>query len=130
SVSVQETFNEQAEQQSVVIENQEKQELVSEETSSVCQAPAEATAEESKSPTLGKQKEHVGRTRKGESTKSGKKTPEIRATFIVNPDLIRKVKFISLVDGMLLKDILSQALNNYVDAWEEKNKKIRLPKFR
>ncbi|EJW91794.1 hypothetical protein EVA_20099, partial [gut metagenome] len=130
SVSVQETFNEQTEQQSVVTENQEKQELVSEETSSVGQAPAETTVEESKSPTLVKQKDHVGRTRKGESAKSGKKTPEIRVTFIVDPDLIRKVKFISLVDGMLLKDILSQALNNYVDAWEEKNKKIRLPKFR
>ena len=50
------------------------------------------------------------------------------STFIVDPDLVRKVKYISLVEGILLKDVISEALNNYVDAWEEKNKKIRLPK--
>ena len=34
----------------------------------------------------------------------------------------------TLVEGILLKDVISEALNDYVDAWEEKNKKIRLPK--
>ena len=70
----------------------------------------------------------MGRPKKGETAKSAKKPQEIRATFIVDPDLVRKVKYISLVEGILLKDVISQALNNYVDAWEEKNKKIRLPK--
>ena len=65
---------------------------------------------------------------RSEPAKSAKKPQEIRATFIVDPDLVRKVKYISLVEGILLKDVISQALNNYVDAWEEKNKKIRLPK--
>lgn len=45
----------------------------------------------------------------------------------MNPDLLRKVKYISLVEGILLKDVISEA-HDYVDAWEEKNKKIRLPK--
>lgn len=75
-----------------------------------------------------KRKENVGRPKKGEAAKNTKKTQEIRATFIVDPDLVRKVKYISLVEGTLLKDVINEALNNYVDGWEEKNKKIRLPK--
>lgn len=68
---------------------------------------------------------NVGRPRKGES---GTKTDEVRATFIVDPELIRKVKYISLVDGSLLKDVISQALTTFIDNWEEENGKIRLPK--
>lgn len=75
-----------------------------------------------------KRRANVGHPKKGEPVKSAKKPQEIRATFIVDPDLVRKVKYISLVEGILLKDVISEALNNYVDAWEEKNKKIRLPK--
>ena len=66
--------------------------------------------------------------KKGETAKSGKKPHEIRATFIVYPDLLQKVKYISLVEGALLKDVISEALNNYVDKWETDNRKIRLPK--
>ena len=75
-----------------------------------------------------KRKENVGRPKKGEAAKNAKKPQEIRATFIVDPDLLWKVKYISLVEGTLLKDVINDALNNYVDGWEEKNKKIRLPK--
>ena len=75
-----------------------------------------------------KRRENVGRPKKGEPAQSARKPQEIRATFIVDPDLLRKVKYISLVEGILLKDVISEALNDYVDAWEEKNKKIRLPK--
>lgn len=88
---------------------------------------AEATAK-MKSKLEAKRKENVGRPKKGDGPKSTKKPMEIRATFIVDPDLLRKVKYISLVEGALLKDVIAEALNNYVDAWEEKNKKIRLPK--
>ncbi len=77
-----------------------------------------------------KRKENVGRPKKGEAVKNAKKTQEIRATFIVDPDLLRKVKYISLVEGTLLKDVINEALNNYVDGWEENNKKIRLPKIK
>ncbi len=72
--------------------------------------------------------ENVGRPKKGETAKSAKKPQEIRATFIVDPDLLQKVKYISLVEGALLKDVISEALNNYVDKWETDNRKIRLPK--
>ncbi|EJW90542.1 hypothetical protein EVA_21351, partial [gut metagenome] len=65
---------------------------------------------------------------KANAAKSTGKHREIRATFIVNPDLLRKVKYISLVKDILLKEVISQALTNYVDAWERRNQKIRLPK--
>ena len=87
-----------------------------------------AATEQMKSKLEAKRRENVGRPKKGESAKSAKKPQEIRATFIVDPDLLQKVKYISLVEGILLKDVISEALNDYVDAWEEKNKKIRLPK--
>lgn len=83
------------------------------------------TEEKMKSRLDAKRKENVGRPKKGETAKKAK---EIRATFIVDPDLLRKVKYISLVDGLLLKDVISEALTTYIDGWEERNKKIRLPK--
>lgn len=87
-----------------------------------------AATEQMKSKLDAKRRENVGRPKKGEAAKSAKMPQEIRATFIVDPDLVRKVKYISLVEGILLKNVISEALNNYVDAWEEKNKKIRLTK--
>lgn len=73
-----------------------------------------------------KRKENVGRPKKGGTAKSVKKSQEIRATFIVDPDLFQKVKYISLVEGALLKNVISEALNAYVGKWEEDNWKIRL----
>ena len=71
------------------------------------------------------QKRKVGRPRKSEF---GAASNEIRATFIVDADLIRKVKYISLAESSLLKDVISSALQSYVDAWEAENGKIKLPK--
>lgn len=87
-----------------------------------------AATEQMKSKLEAKRRENVGRPKKGESAKSAKKPQEIRATFIVDPDLLQKVKYISLVEGILLKDVIFEALNNYVDKWETDNRKIRLPK--
>lgn len=87
-----------------------------------------AATEQMKSKLEAKRRENVGRPKKGETSKSAKKPQEIRATFIVDPDLLQKVKYISLVEGILLKDVISEALDNYVDKWETDNRKIRLPK--
>ena len=54
--------------------------------------------------------------------------PDARTTFIVDPELIRKVKYISLVESSLLKDVISEALTSYIEAWESENGKIRLHK--
>lgn len=115
-------------EQTVAKEVQEQQYAVTGEASVQREVPATASTEKMKSKLEAKRRENVGRPKKGEPAKSARKPQEIRATFIVDPDLLRKVKYISLVEGILLKDVISQALNNYVDAWEEKNKKIRLPK--
>ena len=119
---------EQTKEQAVVKEVQEQQHAVTGEASVQHDVPATASTEQMKSKLEAKRRENVGRPKKGEPAKSAKKPQEIRATFIVDPDLLRKVKYISLVEGILLKDVISEALNNYVDVWEEKNKKIRLPK--
>lgn len=55
-------------------------------------------------------------------------TNEGRATFIVDNNLIRKVKYISLADARLLKDVIGEALSAYVSKWEAQNETIRLPK--
>lgn len=70
-------------------------------------------------------KKNVGRPPKG---KVSVKEEEIRATFIVNPEIIRKLKYISLVESNLLKNVISEALTKYIDEWETDNGKIRLPK--
>lgn len=119
---------EQTQEQAVAKEVQGQQHAVTGEASVQREVPATASTEKMKSKLEAKRRENVGRPKKGEPAKSAKKPQEIRATFIVDPDLLRKVKYISLVEGILLKDVISEALNNYVDAWEEKNKKIRLPK--
>lgn len=120
----------QAEQQAVQDDKQDSPKAAPAKASSKQAATETETAatEQMKSKLDAKRRENVGRPKKGEAGKSAKKPQEIRATFIVDPDLVRKVKYISLVEGILLKDVISEALNNYVDIWEEKNKKIRLPK--
>ena len=119
---------EQTEQPAVQNDKQENPKAAQAKASSKKETTEMAATEQMKSKLDAKRRENVGRPKKGETAKSVKKAQEIRATFIVDLDLIRKVKYISLVEGILLKDVISEALNNYVDAWEEKNKKIRLPK--
>ena len=119
---------EQTEQPAVQDDKQENPKAAPAKTSAKKEATETAATEQMKSKLEAKRRENVGRPKKGESAKSAKKPQEIRATFIVDPDLIRKVKYISLVEGILLKDVISEALNNYVEVWEEKNKQIRLPK--
>ena len=118
----------QTEQPAVQDDKQESPKAAPAKASAKKEATETAATEQMKSKLEAKRRENVGRPKKGEAAKSAKKPQEIRATFIVDPDLVRKVKYISLVEGILLKDVISEALNNYVDDWEEKNKKIRLPK--
>ena len=102
------------------------------ELSHVKETPSaeKGTPEQMKSRLEVKRKENVGRPKKGEAAKNAKKPQEVRATFIVDADLLRKVKYISLVEGLLLKDVIAEALNAYVNKWEEVNRKIRLPKVK
>ena len=118
----------QAEQPAVQDDKQESPKAAPAKASSKKETTETAATEQMKSKLDAKRRENVGRPKKGESAKNAKKPQEIPATFIVDPDLLQKVKYISLVEGILLKDVISEALNNYVDKWETDNRKIRLPK--
>lgn len=119
---------EQVEQPAVQDDKQESPKAASAKASAKKEDTEMEATNKMKSKLEAKRKENVGRPKKGDPAKSAKKPQEIRATFIVDPDLLRKVKYISLVEGILLKDVISEALNNYVDKWETDNRKIRLPK--
>ncbi len=64
-------------------------------------------------------KKNVGRPPK---SLGGKPKPlEFRATFVVNPDLVRKLKYISIVETKLYKETITEALTLYIKNWERKN---------
>jgi len=49
------------------------------------------------------------------SSQEGTKENETRATFIINEDLLDKLKAIAYWDRMLIKDVMNDALQEYVD---------------
>lgn len=49
------------------------------------------------------------------SSQEGTKENETRATFIVNEELLDKIKAIAYWDRVLVKDVLNSALQEYVD---------------
>ena len=89
--------------------------------------PVSEVTEEMKDNLEAKRRQKVGRPRKGESSS---KTSEVRATFIVDPEVVRKLKYISLVESNLLKDVIGEALTLFIESWEEENGKIKLPKMK
>lgn len=101
--------------------------LIPEESSTTQDVPVSEVTEEMKENLEAKRRRNVGRPRKGET---GKQTNEVRATFIVNPEVVRKLKYVSLAEGSLLKDVIAEALNAYLDSWESENGRIRLPKIK
>lgn len=50
---------------------------------------------------------------------------EIRATFIINKNLLYNLKSIAYWDRLLIKDVLNKALNDYIDKYEIKNGEIK-----
>lgn len=67
----------------------------------------------------------------GPTTKKSKpvqsKTRETRATFIVNEAKLEKIKSLARTEGILIKDILDKALENFISKWEAKHGKIKNP---
>ena len=61
--------------------------------------------------------------------KNGNPKPrEERATFIVDKDLTRKLKYIALMETKLYKNVIAEALSSYIERWEGENGVINLPK--
>lgn len=51
-----------------------------------------------------------------------------RATFIVDKSVTRKLKYISLMETKLYKDVVAEALQEYINKWESVNGEINIPK--
>ena len=60
--------------------------------------------------------------------KKSEDNDDTRATFIISAELLRKIKYISLMEDTLQKDVVGEALSLYVSKWEHDNGPIRLPK--
>ena len=55
----------------------------------------------------------------------GTKEKETRATFIVNEDLLEKMKSLAYWDRVLIKDIVNSAFEDYISKHEKKNGEIK-----
>ena len=63
------------------------------------------------------------------SSQEGTKEKETRATFIVNEELLDKLKAIAYWDRALIKDVVNTALQETVAKYEKKNGDIKpIPK--
>jgi len=63
------------------------------------------------------------------SSQEGTKEKETRATFIVNEELLEKLKAIAYWDRVLIKDVVNTALQEIVVKYEKKNGDIKpIPK--
>jgi len=63
------------------------------------------------------------------SSQEGTKENETRATFIINEELLEKLKAIDYWDRCLIKDVVNTALQETVSKYEKKNGDIKpIPK--
>jgi len=63
------------------------------------------------------------------TSQEGTKINETRATFIVNEDLLEKLKALAYWDRVLIKDVMNTALEEVVAKYESKNGVIKpIPK--
>ena len=63
------------------------------------------------------------------SSQEGTKENETRATFIINEELLEKLKAIAYCDRVLIKDVINTALQETVAKYEKKSGAIKpIPK--
>ena len=63
------------------------------------------------------------------SSQEGTKEKETRATFIINEELLEKLKAIAYWDRVLIKEVVNTALQEAVDKYEKKSGDIKpIPK--
>ena len=51
---------------------------------------------------------------------------EERNTFMVDSTLLRKIRYIALMEDCMQKEIVNEALRHYVNSWEKRNGIIKL----
>jgi hypothetical protein len=86
---------------------------------------------------LGEQPEKLKRgrpvTQEKEITKSsqeGTKENETRATFIINEELLEKLKAIAYWDRLQIKEVVNKALKNHINNYEKRNGEIDVTPIR
>jgi len=85
------------------------------------------TNKENESPKVGRPKTQFKKITK--SSQEGTKENETRATFIVNEELLDKLKAIAYWDRVLIKDVINTALQDAIDKHEKKSGEIKpIPK--
>ena len=62
------------------------------------------------------------------STQEGLNEDEDRATFIVNMDLLDKMKAIAYWQRLRIKDVVNEAFSQYIERYETENGPIPMPK--
>ena len=82
---------------------------------------------ENKAPKVGRPKTQFKEITK--TSQEGTKENETRATFIINEELLDKLKAIAYWDRVLIKDVVNTALQEIVAKYEKKNGEIKpIPK--
>ncbi len=59
------------------------------------------------------------------SIKKGLKIDETRATFIVREDLLEKMKAVAYWERLNIKEVINEALDRYVGAYERQNGELK-----
>jgi hypothetical protein len=59
------------------------------------------------------------------SIKKGLKSDETRATFIVREDLLEKLKAVAYWERLNIKEVINEALDRYVGAYERQNGELK-----
>jgi len=56
--------------------------------------------------------------------------PEVRATYIIKQSTVNKLKDIAYWERAMLKEIIQEALEGYVETWEKENEEFQAKKKR
>lgn len=110
---------------------EQPQEEVTASTMGEDRVPTELVQDLGISPEMEEQLNEVRRAKVGrpKGRKNGNPNPRgDRATFVVDKEITRKLKYIALMETKLYKDIVSKALSSYIERWESENGVINLPK--
>lgn len=110
---------------------EQPQEEVTASTMGEDRVPTELVQDLGISPEMEEQLNEVRRAKVGrpKGRKNGNPNPRgDRATFVVDKEITRKLKYIALMETKLYKDIVSEALSSYIERWESENGVINLPK--
>ena len=84
----------------------------------------EESSKPAEKPTTKPKKKGPGRPKKAATGEED----TAKGTFVADRQIIRKLKFIAIMEDCMLKDIIDDAFKTYIEKWEKKNGEIPKPK--